>query len=149
MNALDILTYGHQTVLQAIDGVADEEWKQEGACGVWSMQDIIAHLASYEHLLEEILGCFLDGGPALYLTEFQQGPAPFNDAQVAARSGLSSREVVAEYTTAHQRTMDLMGQIPEETRRQSGTLPWYGEPYALDDLVVYMYYGHKREHSAQ
>ena len=33
--------------------------------------------------------------------------------------------------------------------RQSGTLPWYGMEYALDDFLVYIYYGHKREHSAQ
>jgi hypothetical protein len=25
----------------------------------------------------------------------------------------------------------------------------YGKEYALDDFVVYMYYGHKREHGAQ
>jgi hypothetical protein len=30
-----------------------------------------------------------------------------------------------------------------------GTLPWYGPEYALDDFIVYSYYGHKREHSAQ
>lgn len=28
-------------------------------------------------------------------------------------------------------------------------MPWYGDAYALDDLIVYMYYGHKREHNAQ
>ncbi len=30
-----------------------------------------------------------------------------------------------------------------------GTLPWYGMEYALDDFIVYTFYGHKREHSAQ
>ena len=33
--------------------------------------------------------------------------------------------------------------------REVGTLPWDGEDYALDDFLVYGYYGHKREHSAQ
>jgi hypothetical protein len=45
--------------------------------------------------------------------------------------------------------MSLLVNIPSETLRQIGTLPWYGIEYALDDVLVYMYYGHKREHSAQ
>jgi hypothetical protein len=45
--------------------------------------------------------------------------------------------------------MELITQIPPQTLRQPGTIPWYGAEYALDDLLVYMYYGHKREHSAQ
>lgn len=45
--------------------------------------------------------------------------------------------------------MALVAQIPAETARLTGTLPWYGAEYALDDFVVYTFYGHKREHSAQ
>jgi hypothetical protein len=45
--------------------------------------------------------------------------------------------------------MSLIVAIPPETLRQTGTLPWYGMQYAMDDVLVYMYYGHKREHSAQ
>ena len=38
---------------------------------------------------------------------------------------------------------------PDPAEHQAGTLPWYGMAYSLDDVLVYMYYGHKREHSAQ
>jgi len=58
-------------------------------------------------------------------------------------------EIVAEYSDACAQTMELIGCIPAETLRQSGTIPWYGAEYSLDDLIVYMYYGHKREHAAQ
>ena len=47
------------------------------------------------------------------------------------------------------RVMSLLVTLSPETLRQSGTLPGYGREYALDDVLVYMYYGHKREHSAQ
>jgi hypothetical protein len=33
--------------------------------------------------------------------------------------------------------------------RDTGTIPWYGPEYSLDDLVVYQQYGHKREHDPQ
>ena len=49
----------------------------------------------------------------------------------------------------HARTMALIADIPAEVLRQPGTIPWYGDEYALDDLIVYQYYGHKREHMAQ
>ena len=42
-----------------------------------------------------------------------------------------------------------MYKIPVEVLRRPGTLPWYGAQYALDDFIVYQYYGHKREHTAQ
>jgi hypothetical protein len=45
--------------------------------------------------------------------------------------------------------MSQIAQIPAEKLREAGTLPWYGMEYSLDDFLVYTYYGHKREHSAQ
>ena len=45
--------------------------------------------------------------------------------------------------------MNLLDDIPIEELREVGTIPWYGLEYSLDDLIVYMFYGHKREHSAE
>ena len=39
--------------------------------------------------------------------------------------------------------------VPLELRRKTGTLPWYGDEYDLEDLVAYSNYGHKAEHCAQ
>ena len=146
VNALDILKYGQQTSLKAVDELPDADWETPGACGVWSVKNIIAHLASYEHVLVEILTGFLGGGPTPYLESFNER---FNDLQVAMRQELSVAETLGEYNAVHAQVTAVAAQLPAETFRQTGTLPWYGEPYALDDLVVYMYYGHKREHSAQ
>jgi uncharacterized damage-inducible protein DinB len=134
MNAVDILKYGHQTVLGTVDGLPEGEWETGAVCGVWSVKDIMAHLASYEHLLVEVLNMFLGDEPTPYL---------------ALRKDNSVAQVLAEYEEVQARTMTLAVQVPEETRRQPGTLPWYGTGYALDDFIVYQYYGHKREHSAQ
>lgn len=149
MNAIDILTYGQRTVRQAIEGIADDEWDQGGACGSWSMKDIVSHLASYERLLEDILSSLLADDATPYLDQWRSDPAAFNDPQVAARAGSSVHTVLDELEAAHKNTLSLIGRIPEERRRQPGTLPWYGAAYALDDVIVYMYYGHKREHAAQ
>ena len=149
MNAVDILKYGQQTVLQAIDGFPETAWETPGACGVWSVKDIIAHLASYERVLVDILTTFTRSGATPALNTFLELGGQFNDREVNRRKERRIQDVLAELNDTSTQVMSLIVTLPPETLRQSGTLPWYGREYALDDLLVYMYYGHKREHSAQ
>ena len=149
MNASDILKYGQGTALQAIDGLADSDSEKPGACGVWSIKDIIAHLASYEHVMLDVLSTFVGSGSTPYLSKYTDPSSNFNDSEVAARTEKTFKEVVGEFQDTHAQVMALAERIPEETFRKAGTLPWYGMEYALDDFIVYTQYGHKREHSAQ
>jgi len=149
MNASDILKYGQGTVHQAIEGLPESAWETPGACGVWSIKDIIAHLASYEHVLVDVLSTFVGGASTPYLSKFTDPGGNFNDLEVAARKGKSVKEVLDEFNDTYALVMSLITRIPVETFRQAGTIPWYGMEYALDDYIVYAEYGHKREHSAQ
>ena len=149
MNASDVLKYGHLTLLGSLDGLPEEQWETPGACGVWSGQDIVAHLAAYELVLVDNLTQVAGGGPTPCLDRFRALGPRFNDLEVEARRNSACTEVLAELNGAHDRTLALVATIPAETIRQPGTLPWYGAEYALDDLIAYMIYGHKREHSAQ
>ena len=146
MNAIDVLRYGHGTLLSALDAAPDGHTETPGACGIWSVKDIVAHLASYEQVLVELLACFVDGRPEAFVSPLD---AAFNDAQVARRGQMSLDEVRAEYENAHRRVTELIQQTQADQRRQAGLLPWYGPEYDLEDFLVYTYYGHKREHSAQ
>ena len=149
MNARDILKYGQQTVLQTLESFPEASWETPGACGVWSVKDIIAHLASYERVLVDILTTFTRSAPTPALNTFLELGVQFNDSEVNRRKKKTIQDVLAEFNDTHTQVMSLLVNIPAETLRQSGTLPWYGMEYALDDVLVYMYYGHKREHSAQ
>ncbi len=149
MNAKDILKYGNRTLINSLEGLPEEQWNVGGVCGVWSVKDIIAHLASYERALVEIFGLFFENGPTPLLSKMGADPGKFNDEEVALRKNMSSAEVLAEYNEAHSQTMNLINDIPVEILREVGTIPWYGLEYSLDDLIVYMFYGHKREHSAE
>jgi len=149
MNAVDILKYGQQTVLQTLEGFPEAAVETAGACGAWSVKDIIAHLASYEQVLVDVLSTFSGKHPTPYLNKFTEPGGQFNDTEVGIRKGRTMREVLDEFNDAHAQVMSLATQIRPETFRQSGTLPWYGMEYALDDFIVYVFYGHKREHSAQ
>ena len=96
MNADDVLKYGHLTVLGAIDGLAPEQWEIPGACGVWSIKDIVAHLASYELVLADICSAYLDAGTTSCTDLFREEGAAFNDRQVEQRRGQTAKQTVTE-----------------------------------------------------
>lgn len=149
MNAEDVLKYGHLTVVCAVSGLDEDYWDTPGVCGWWSVKNIIAHLASFELMLVDVLNGFVDGGPTAYLDAFAAGGEMFNDSQVALRQNYSVGETMNEYDDAHERVTALIKQIPVDARRENGSLAWYGAEYDLEDFLAYSFYGHKREHCAQ
>jgi ketosteroid isomerase-like protein len=149
MNADAILKYGQQTVLHTLEEFPETAVDTPGACGVWSVKDILAHLASYEQVLVDVLSTFGSLQPTPYLNKFTEPAGQFNDTEVDVRKARTMQEILDEFNGAHAQVMSLAQEISPERFRQTGTLPWYGMEYALDDFLVYTFYGHKREHSAQ
>lgn len=149
MNALDIARYGHMTFLGALDGCDIDDLRSPGACGIWSIKDIVAHLASYELVLVGILDEAAGTGPNADLERFRTQGSVFNDAEVASRLDHEFDDVLAELNAAHATVLARLPDFSAEYLRTPGTIPWYGEGYSVDDLIVYMFYGHKREHAAQ
>jgi hypothetical protein len=149
MHAVDVLKYGNKTLLSTIDGLTAEECGVGGVCGWWSVKDIIAHLASHELVLVDVFTSLLAGGPTPTLDVYLKDWMSFNDAQVDLRKGKSYAQVLDEYQRAHAQVMALVARAGEELLHRSGSLPWYGAEYDLEDYLAYGYYGHKREHSAQ
>jgi len=150
MDTQAILMYGHLWVHRHLEGLTDSQWETPGVCGIWSVKDVLAHLASFEWLLAEVFQTFVDSGPTPVFDEYlkKQGDE-FNGEQVALRQQKTPVEVLAEYDQAHERVRSLVRLLSEAQLRQPGTIPWYGNDYSLEDLIVYQYYGHKREHCAQ
>ncbi|HEX9029380.1 MAG TPA: DinB family protein [Anaerolineales bacterium] len=151
MNAADVLKYGHLWVLKHVDGLSETQVETPGVCGIWSVKDIIAHLASFENVLVEVLEtCLGQPGPTPTLDEHnRENGDEFNAIQVGQRKAWSYDQTLAEYSGQAKKTLELVREIPAETLRQPGTIPWYGMEYSLEDFIVYQYYGHKREHMAQ
>lgn len=151
MNADDVLMYANKMVLAQIEDLPEEEWLTQGVCGWWSVRDIFSHLASYELLFVDAATSILKPSAKMPTVERfgSLGGEKFNHEQVAKRQNLKPREVLAEYTETQAKVRDLVKQIPIDTRRKTGLLPWYGDEYDLEDLITYANYGHKREHCSQ
>jgi len=149
MNAADVLFYGNRTVLMTVGNIPAGEWDTPNVCGWWSCRQIMAHLASFEFFLGEVLDTYLGGEFGPVMTSMSKGGQAFNDEQVAAREGMDAQAVMREYESAVDAVREKILRIPDETRRQAGLIPWYGPEYDLEDLIAYMFYGHKREHMSQ
>lgn len=149
MNAQEVIRRGYVAVLEAVGELPEEHWYRPGVCGVWSVRDIVAHLAAFEHLIIEVLQSFVEGGPTTLLDRQRENGELFNEVEVAARHHLTAAEVLAEYDEARGHAIPLVARIPPELCRQPGTIPGYGGDYSLEDLIVHKAYGHKREHAAQ
>jgi uncharacterized protein (TIGR03083 family) len=151
MHPADVLKYGNLTVLRVVEGLPIADWTTAGVCGWWSVREIIAHLASFEHLLLEALAMAGDPrqsyGP--HLRAWFANGQTFNDHQVAARAALSPEETLAEYAAAQAQTMTALAALPPDAFLRTSFLPAYGREYDLEDFITYAFYGHKREHSAQ
>lgn len=150
MNPSDILKYGHLTVLSTVERFPRTELYTSGACGYWSVKDLVGHLGSFELVLVEILTSLVTPGPTPLADQLMSDGRAFNAEQVdRLRKDLSFEHVLQEYIAAYDQVESLVPQIPPETWRSTGVLPFYGEEYDLEDFIVYTYYGHKREHSGQ
>ena len=150
MNAGDVLKYGHLWVHKHLEGFTDEEWETPGVCGWWSVREIMAHLASFEQVLVEVLNGFIDSQPTPTLDQYKtMNGDKFNEVQVNLRNDKSPSQVLEEYDRLHEQVRQLMTKIPPTTLRQAGAIPEYGMEYDVEDFLVYSFYGHKREHCAQ
>ena len=149
MDAIDILSFGHKHVLDAVDGLTYEGWEITKVTTAWSSRDVLSHLASYELLLEDAFRSVIDSSAETPTLAKMSGGGNFNDDEVAARAGRKGREVFEEYEKTHARVMALAESLTTERLREVGAIPWYGEKYSLDDFIVYANYAHKREHTGQ
>lgn len=149
MHILEVMKYGDRTWTTSLDRVPDHAWEMPGACGSWAPKEILAHLASYELLLTDVLQSLIDGSIGQTLSEFRDQGDEFNTAQVAARSARSVEQLLGEYSAAYKDSIARAEALAPALLTRAGVLDWYGTENDLEDYVVYSSYGHKREHSAQ
>jgi hypothetical protein len=149
MNTVDVLEYGHATIMTAVNELENNAWNTPGVCGIWSAKDILAHLTSFEYLLIDVLHTASGGIHTPTLDRWMRDQEAFNDFEVGLRQSMSAQEILLEYQDAHLDTISQIVRIPPAKLRQKSTLPWYGAEYDIEDFIVYTFYGHKREHAAQ
>ena len=146
MNPIDILRYGQRDIDDLIDRFEPADWEAI-ALGTWTAKDLVGHLGAFEVRFAEVLAAFAGIEPTTDLRS--EPPETFNDDQAAIRADWPIDAIIAELREAHGRSLEAAARIPADTWRAVGTIPWYGPEYSLEDFLVYIEYGHKREHGPQ
>lgn len=148
MNARELLDRGHVMVLEAVDDLTESQWDLPGACGTWSVKDIVAHLTAYELAIADVLKTFQGAEPAAYLKEALSNMDAFNARSVAERQYRTAQQVLDEYNDAQIQSTSLVSMIPAEKIAQPGTLSWLRASISLADFLQEMY-EHTCQHSEQ
>ena len=126
MNIDDVLKYGNLTLLNSLNNVPMSEWETPDVCGVWSVKNIVAHLASYELLLSEILMSFIDAEVDKPLFE-AYGAGNFNDGQVDQRTNMTAEQVFQEYKDAYDAAVYCWIAFQERLVARQGRSPGTGK----------------------
>lgn len=150
MNVFNVTKYGNLTFLRSLKDLKSVDEEKQGACGTWSIKDIVSHLTSFEILLKEIIETLLDKNyKSKLLSNYALDHGKFNDSEVKKRKSKILNQVIDEYSRVYEKNTQLMKKIEKKQLAKNATLPWYGNEYSFEDLIVYMYYGHKIEHTTQ
>ncbi len=151
MNALEALELGHQALMDAVQGLTPGDWEQQVTRDAWTVKDVVAHLASHEHVMIDVLHASFFQGISPMWSRWMQSASKFDREEVARRRSSSVANILNEYTEAHFETINLLIRVPAAAEEWVGLLPWYGVEYAVADFpfVIGSFYGHKLSHSAQ
>jgi len=151
MNIPTILKHGHENLLTAIARVPSADLTTEGVCGVWSVKDIIAHLASIEHTLAEVLQHHL--GRELDTPYFnvmcKLGREGFNTKMTTIHDDQTFDAVLADYKRGYESVQQVLAQMSDELLNQPGLGAYEYDGFSLNTFMVVSIYGHKREHTEQ
>lgn len=148
MDISEVLQNVNLQVVRALDGLAEKEWDIPGVCGDWSIKDIVAHLASHEHIIVDVLNTFQGGELTPTVERWVKSRPTFNAEEVEKRKYATAQQVMDEYQGMQVEATSLIMQIPPEKVQQTGTIPWYGQHQSLADFIQQMC-EHIREHVAQ
>ncbi|TRZ73340.1 MAG: maleylpyruvate isomerase family mycothiol-dependent enzyme [Actinobacteria bacterium] len=80
----------HQRLLQALEGLTDEQCRQPSVLTGWSRAHVLSHLANNAYSHERMFAAASRGEE----TEQYEGGKPTRDAQIESWSGLSAHELV-------------------------------------------------------
>ena len=145
MNPQDVLRYADRTFRRAIDALEPGDWRRVVA-GVWTPKDVVGHVSAIHLLSVSALAGFA-GEEASPAAQGLADDVDFNMRQAALRAPWPVEQVLTEYAAADSELRRLAKGVDKATWRRVGTIPWYGDEYSLEDLIVYRVYGHVREHA--
>lgn len=142
-NILNQLAKSRQAFLYALEGLSEDQITQVPVEGVWTIKDLLAHLASWEKSCLIPLRTFAAGG------NFEPEAIPdhlaWNQEKSQGWQKQSLAEILAEYQSIRDEIVALLDALPESLWAVKLTVPWGGQA-TLAELCDGLIWHEKIEH---
>ena len=131
-----------QMLLKAIESVGEKDIVQTPVEGVWTIKDVLGHLASWEAICLEPLARGVEGHPieCAAVADYMA----WNDEQAASKCALPLGDILAEYSSTRQTVVSLVEKLPAAQWEQPCSFPWGGVGSVAD--LLQGFYEHELEH---
>ena len=140
--ALARLAESRQTLHQAIEGLSEEEMTQPQVEGVWTVKDVLGHIASWEETCLEPLQRYADGGP--FEVEVIEDYMAWNDEQAAHKRDVPLDTILDELANVRQGLVEAASRLSAGQWRQRVPFSWGGQGTIAEVLDVF--YRHELGH---
>jgi uncharacterized damage-inducible protein DinB len=136
------LAESRQTLHQAIEGLSEEEMTQVQVEGVWTVKDVLGHIASWEETCLEPLQRYADGGP--FEVQVIEDYMAWNDEQAARKRDVPLDAILDELATIRQGLVEAASRLSAGQWKQRVPFSWGGRGTIAEVLDVF--YQHELEH---
>jgi uncharacterized protein (TIGR03083 family) len=134
-----------QRLLASFDGLTEEQLLQPGACGQWSVRDVLAHIAAWDRATTEALRAMLAGQRHPLLDMDEDGVQAFNEEHHLATAHVPLSEVVNELHASREELLALLREVDNATL----FAPAPGDEHADSSMaaIVQVQSDHDQEHA--
>ena len=119
-------------LLRATQGLSEEEMTQVQVEGVWTIKDVLGHIASWEEICLVPLRRYADGGP--FSAEAVVDYSNLNKDLAARKQDIPLEAIVDELQAVRKELVVAAGKLSAGRWKQSVLFPWGDEGPAADLL---------------
>jgi uncharacterized damage-inducible protein DinB len=130
--ALAQLAESRRGLNQAIEGLSEEQMTGVQVEGVWTVKDIMGHIASWEETCLKPLRHYADGGP--FDVEVIQDFS-WNDEQAARKRNVPLAAVLDELAAIRQELVAAANRLSAGQQAQKVSFPWGGKGTVVKALA--------------
>jgi uncharacterized protein (TIGR03083 family) len=123
----------------ALNRLTPEQWLQPGACGSWTVRDVLGHIVFWEQDFLHNLELMRRGEPLYEITNDQVDAT--NDAAYQHYKDLPLDEMRAEFDRSHQQVVAWLTAAPQEELDRP-----FMYRRTVGEFVEYDTWGHYAEH---
>jgi uncharacterized damage-inducible protein DinB len=127
---------------RATQGLSGEEMTQVQVEGVWTIKDVLGHIASWEEICLDPLRRYVDGGP--FEVEVIEDYLILNEELAARKQDIPLDAILDELDAIRQELVATVSELSAEQWEQRVLFPW-GDEGAVAEMFDELYQ-HELEH---